>query len=143
MMNYLEVPKKIFLLVEDNSDDIAYILRAIHKSELNIFIQWVETGEEAIDYLLGIGKYVNRKAYPLPSAIISDNNLSGITGIELLECIRKQQNLKNIPFTLMSHSILDIDINQVTYLGATYYAKGISIDEYIKILSILNDATGF
>jgi CheY-like chemotaxis protein len=127
----------IFLLVEDNPDDLGYIFRDLNKSQLNIFLQWLETGEEAMDYLQGIGPYKNRKSYPLPDVIISDNNLPSLSGIELLEWVKQQENFKHIPFLIMSHSSLEIDVKQATQLGATYYTKSTSIDDYISILKNL------
>lgn len=96
-MTNIELPV-LFLLVEDNTNNLALIFRAIAKAKLNIMIQYVESAEKAIDYLLGIGQYDNRKRYPLPDAILLDKNSSVMDEIKLLKWLKKQPSLKDIPF---------------------------------------------
>jgi CheY-like chemotaxis protein len=136
MSSRFELPI-VCLLVEDNSVDLGYIFRAISKAKLNLLIQWVENGIEAMYYLIGFGQYANRKCYPLPDAIVSDNNLPDMSGTELLQWVRQQENVKDIPFLIVGHSNLETDIKETTDLGATYYAKSTFIDDYILMLKNL------
>ncbi|KAF3886667.1 MULTISPECIES: response regulator [Nostocales] len=132
-MTNIELPV-LFLLVEDNTNNLALIFRAIAKAKLNIMIQYVESAEKAIDYLLGIGQYDNRKRYPLPDAILLDKNSSVMDEIKLLKWLKKQPSLKDIPFLIMSHSDLIQSRETATSLGATYITKSTSVEDYISIL---------
>src|ERR1700759_1212656 len=57
------------LLVEDDLNDIFLVKRAFKKVNLNNPLQIVTDGVEAVQYLIGEGKYADRKTYPLPDLI--------------------------------------------------------------------------
>jgi two-component system response regulator len=60
--------KKIVLLVEDNDDDVALSLRAFKKSNFPHEVVVARDGQEAYDYLFGVG--LDGESAPLPSLIL-------------------------------------------------------------------------
>ena len=63
------------LLVEDDEHDIFFMERAMVKANLDPPIHVATNGQDAIDYLRGVGKYPDRATYPLPGCIFLDLKL--------------------------------------------------------------------
>jgi len=63
-------------------------------------------GQDAIDYLMGNGPYVDRAAYPLPHCIFLDLKLPFIDGFEILEWrgLGHQPTLAHISVFILSSS---------------------------------------
>src|SRR5688572_24573705 len=62
----------VILLAEDNDDDVAQLRRAFLKAGIDLPLQVVPNGEEAIAYLTGEGRFSNRAEYPLPDLFLLD-----------------------------------------------------------------------
>ena len=62
----------VFLLVEDNENDILLIRRAFSVAQVVNPLVLVRNGEEAMAYFMGIGAYKNRSEFPLPSLVLLD-----------------------------------------------------------------------
>ena len=101
--------KNHILLVEDNPDDILLTKMAIEEINTNgrTQIHVVEDGEEALRFLRREGKY---KHSPRPRLILLDLNLPKVPGIEVLEQIKQDPHLKNIPVTVLTTSTYEEDI---------------------------------
>ncbi|HLS27767.1 MAG TPA: response regulator, partial [Opitutales bacterium] len=89
-------PSKPFLVVEDEENDVFFLQRTIRKANVENPIQVVNTGDEAIEYLAGRGKYQDREKFPLPSLVFLDLHLAGRLGLEVLTWLRKQPHLDAI-----------------------------------------------
>lgn len=125
----------LVLLVEDNLQDRFFITRTAIKLNLNISFQIVIDGQKAIHYLAGKEEYADRNSYPLPEAILSNNKMPFVTGIELLKWVKGQPDLEHIPFVMMSDSQLPEDVDKAKSLGVTFYfAKPTNIEGYEQIL---------
>src|SRR5204863_5781610 len=74
----------VILLVDDREDDIILITHALAKAEVHNPIFAVRSGNEAVAYLHGTGKYQNRDAYPLPDIMLLDLKMPGIDGFEVI-----------------------------------------------------------
>src|SRR5437763_1889408 len=85
---------RVILLVEDLEDDILLVRRAFAAAKLQIPLQIVRDGEEAIAYLMGIGKYAQRDEFPLPDLILLDLKMPKMDGMEVLRWIRSHPHLK-------------------------------------------------
>lgn len=114
-------PDSTILLVEDNPDDIFFMRRALKAAEITNPLQVAETGEEAIAYLAGEGKYSDRAAHPLPCLIFLDLKLPGKTGLEVLEWLRGQTNHHNLIVLALTTSREPRDISEAYRLGANAY----------------------
>jgi CheY-like chemotaxis protein len=109
------------LLVEDDLNDIFLVKRAFKRANLPTPLQVVTDGEEAVQYLIGEGKYTDRRAYPMPHLIVMDIKMPRKTGLEVLEWIKKDGFLKRIPVIIVSSSDQASDINRAYELGANAY----------------------
>ena len=63
------------LLVEDNPSDVDLTIRAFQRSRIANEIVVAEDGQEALDYLRGMGKWAGRDVSELPALTLLDLKL--------------------------------------------------------------------
>lgn len=127
------------LLVEDNSMDIELTLDAFHEAKLLNTIYVVKSGLEALDYLLGNGKYSDRQEYPLPNLVLLDLKLPGIDGFEVLEKIKATPVLKRLPVVILTSSKEEGDRALSYDRGAnSYLVKPVSFEGFLGIVREIN-----
>ena len=80
----------VILLVEDRTDDVELVRRGLLKAKVFNPLQVVSDGEEALAYLDGVGKYADRKLYPLPDIILLDLKMPKMDGFEVLREVREE-----------------------------------------------------
>ena len=78
---------KPILLVEDREDDVLFFKSALMHAHLENPIHVVHSGQEALDYLHGHGKFP-RLRFPFPSIMMLDLRLPDILGFEVLQRAR-------------------------------------------------------
>lgn len=128
----------LFLLVEDNEDDVILIRRAFQKAKILNPLQLVRNGEQAIAYLSGFGRYANRTEYPLPSLVLLDLKMPGIDGFDVLRWIRQQHVFSDLRVIILTSSDLMRDVNLAYQLGAnSFLIKPIDFERFVEISQAL------
>jgi CheY-like chemotaxis protein len=118
------------LLAEDNDDDVFLLKRAFQSAEIQNPLYVAHDGQEAIDYLSGVGNFANRTEYPLPSLVILDLKMPKRTGMEVLQWVRSQPVLHCLPVIMLSSSTHRHDIERAYRLGANaFVAKPTSTED--------------
>lgn len=126
------------LLVEDNPNDAELISRAIRKQSVANPLYVVEDGAEALDFIFGRGKFDGRDISRQPKVILLDLKLPKVSGLEVLEAIKKEESTKTIPVVIVTSSQEDPDIKTAYALGAnSYVVKPVSSDDFIDAMSKL------
>lgn len=135
MMNNLTSLSPI-LLVEDDRGDQILAKRAFAEAKITNKIYTVETGEEALDFLLRRGEFQDPSAAPRPGIVILDLNLPKLTGHEVLRQIRSSPSISNIPVIMLTTSRVEQDMNESYALGAnSYISKPIEVPEFLRAIS--------
>jgi CheY-like chemotaxis protein len=116
------------LLVEDDDGHARLIERNLRKVSLINPIDRVADGQEAIDYLTNQGRYTDRRQYPHPKLILLDINLPRLDGIEVLERIKGDPNLRALPVIMLTSTDTQAEIDRCYRAGASgYVAKPVNI----------------
>jgi len=112
---------RTILLVEDDANDVYFMKRAVQDAEIHDSLQIAPDGQEAVNYLGGLGQYADRQRFPIPCLVLLDLKLPRVMGFEVLKWIRQQPALKTIIVIVLTSSDLGPDIDLAYRLGANSY----------------------
>ncbi len=127
--------KPRILLVEDNPGDIRLTQEALKESQMEIHLDVVSDGEQAIDFLTRKGKYAEAAR---PHIILLDLNLPKKNGIEVLKEVKANESLKKIPIIVLTTSDADHDITKAYSLHANcYILKPVDFDDFAKVIKLV------
>src|ERR1051325_182367 len=109
------------LIAEDDDNDLFFLQRAFQTANVNNPLRFVRDGEEAIEYLSGIGTYADRIKFPFPYLFLLDLKMPRKTGMEVLEWLSEQPELRCLPVVVFSSSANRKDIERAYQLGANAF----------------------
>ncbi len=125
------------LMVEDNPADVRLTVEAFKDAKVLNHLNVVHDGEEAMEYLRRRGKYADA---PRPDLILLDLNLPKMDGREVLEEIKKDQDLKRIPVVVLTTSDDERDILKAYDLHVNaYVTKPVALDQFVRIVEAVDD----
>ncbi|HEC05647.1 MAG TPA: response regulator [Thiolapillus brandeum] len=125
--------QKTLLLVEDNPDDEALTLRALHKHNIANKIIVARDGQEALDYLFGKGDFADRDTAQLPQVILLDLKLPKVDGLEVLQQLRSNPQTRAVPVVILTSSNEEQDLIRSYELGAnSYVRKPVDFEQFIE-----------
>lgn len=110
------------LVAEDNEDHQFFIRRALEEIEgLTVDIAVVHNGAEALDYLYGRAGHEGSRR---PHLVLLDLRMPQVTGLGVLEQMKRDPDLRAIPVTVFSSSDRPEDIaSTYDHGGNTYVVK--------------------
>ncbi len=74
----------VILIADDDAEDRMLLKEALEENRLKNTMQFVENGEELMDYLHNRGKYTDKDLYTTPGLILLDLNFPKKDGREAL-----------------------------------------------------------
>ena len=109
------------LLVEDNADDVALMLRVFTRAGVLGHHEIVVTrdGAQALDFLFG----PDAEAHPLPKVILLDLKMPRVDGLEVLRRVRAEPRTRLTPVVVLTSSDEASDVRQSYHLGANSYVR--------------------
>jgi CheY-like chemotaxis protein len=121
------------LLVEDNEGDVLLTQEAFENAKVSNKISVVRDGQEAINFLNKEGIYANENE---PDFLLLDINLPKINGIEVLQFIKEDINLRHIPVIMLSTSCADKDImSSYEHHANCYITKPLNVENLFNVIS--------
>lgn len=127
------------LIVEDNPSDHLLIREAFKFIGVTDPIQIVSSGNEAIAYMKGDGKFSDRTTYAYPTFIVTDLKMPDGDGFTVLEFLKRNPEWAIIPTVVLSSSTDLDDIKKSYMLGASsYHLKQHNFEAYCKQLEIFH-----
>jgi CheY-like chemotaxis protein len=122
------------LLVEDDPRDVELTLTALDEYNLANEVVVTRDGESALNYLYCRGEFSTR-SNDNPSVMLLDLKLPKIDGLEVLQRIRSDENLKLIPVVVLTSSHEQKDIMRSYKLGVTaYVVKPVDFHEFVNAI---------
>ena len=103
------------LLVDDNDDDVFLITEAFAACEQTCTLTSVQDGYEALDYLRNQPPFSD--AAP-PDIVLLDINMPRLDGFGVLEALRQDDQLADLPVVILSTSEQHSDHDRALKLGA-------------------------
>jgi CheY-like chemotaxis protein len=125
------------LLVEDNPNDVELIIGSLKGFNLANTIDVAYDGVEALEYLRYKGKFKGRKP-GFPAVILLDIKMPRMDGIEVLQAIRKDPELKLIPIVMLTSSQEDMDLVASYTLGVNaYVVKPVDFNQFTEAVKTI------
>lgn len=128
---------KPILLAEDNPKDLELTLLALEKTQLANEVHVVRDGAEALDYLHRRGAHAQRPSGN-PAVLLLDLKLPKLDGLQVLERVKSDPDLKSIPVVMLTGSQEEGDVVRSYKLGVNaYVVKPIAFNDFIKAIQEL------
>jgi len=125
------------LLVDDNPADIDLTRDVLGKCKWHFHVTAVNDGTEAMSFLRHQGKYGDA---PTPDLIVLDLNLPRKDGREVLEEVKADPGLANVPVVIFTTSQASSDISRCYQMGANcYLRKPGNLAEFVAIVQSMAD----
>ncbi len=128
------------LIVDDSENDLLLMRRAFKKAEFDLPYQTVTGGEQAIAYLCGEGEFSDREQHPIPTVLLLDLNMPGVSGFEVLRWVRDNPGFHRLCVIILSASMRKEDVETSFDLGANaFLVKPADLLELIDLMKKLRD----
>jgi CheY-like chemotaxis protein len=125
------------LLVEDDPGDVLMTQEAFEEHKVRNKLTVVSDGSEALAYLRREGQFAGAVR---PDLILLDLNLPKRDGREVLEEIKKDDDLGRIPVVVLTTSSADEDILRSYQLHANaYVTKPVDFERFIAVIRQIDE----
>lgn len=118
------------LLVDDDLSDIHLVEEAFKSITTSYQIHVATDGIEALSFLRKEGKYKN---VPEPNLVLLDLNMPRKNGYEVLQEVKKDNDLKHIPIIILSTSNREV-MEAYTSHANSYLKKPIDYDKLVDMV---------
>jgi CheY-like chemotaxis protein len=126
------------LMADDDADDRRLTQEALEEGRLINEVKFVDNGEELMDYLRHQGKFAPPAEAPRPGLILLDLNMPRKDGRAVLQEIKSDPDLRQIPVVVLTTSKADEDVYKSYDLGVnSYIVKPVTFEALVDILQTL------
>ncbi len=120
--------EKVILSVEDDNASFQLLDIGFREAGGDLRLYRVTDGRHALDFLRRFGPYASA---PKPDLVLLNLNLPRVSGFDVLEAIRDDPSIQDIPAVVFSSSSLDRDKARCLALGArAFMSKPMDWDEF-------------
>ncbi|WP_246859196.1 response regulator [Spirosoma sp. KCTC 42546] len=125
------------LIADDDTDDRLFMDKALRQSGYTQNVQFVEDGEELMEYLRREGRY-NEDNAPWPNLLILDLNMPRKNGFQALNEIKDDPKLRRLPVVVMTTSSADEDVLKTYNLGVnSFVTKPFNFNRLVEMVGAL------
>lgn len=128
---------KPILLVEDDTRDLELTLVALERSQLANEVVVVRDGAQALDYLRREGSFSGRPEGN-PAVVLLDLKLPKVNGLEVLQTVRADPQLRSMPVVMLTSSQEESDVLRSYELGVNaYVVKPVEFRQFVAAIADL------
>lgn len=121
-------PLYTILLVEDDLADAGLVKIALRRGRHEVDLHHARNATEAFAFLRRVGEHRDR---PRPDLLLLDLNLPGRSGLEILDELKNDPDLRVIPVVVLSTSDAERDVIRSYHLGAnSFITKPMDSDDF-------------
>ncbi|MGA2060585.1 MAG: response regulator [Thermoguttaceae bacterium] len=125
------------LLIEDNPGDVDLTKEALQDAKVRNRLNVVDDGAKAVDFLYKRGEYADA---PRPDIILLDLNLPKKDGRQVLEEIKADPQLAEIPVVILTTSQAEEDIIRSYQLHANcYITKPVDFKQFMHVVKSIEE----
>ena len=125
------------LLVEDDPGDVLMTREAFEEHKVRNHLSVVSDGVDALAFVRREGEFVNA---PRPDLILLDLNLPRRDGREVLQEIKADPELRDIPVVVLTTSAAESDVLSSYRLHANaYVTKPVDFERFISVVKQIDD----
>lgn len=129
------------LIADDDTDDCLITMEAWEETGLGNELRFVQDGDALIDYLYHRKQFANYETSPRPGLILLDLSMPKKNGMEVLEEIKSDQALKDIPVIVLSTSQAPREASEAYAQGAYgFVTKPSTFHEYLQVMRDVRQA---
>lgn len=122
----------VILVVDDNPADVMLMGEALAECAANVTMHATSDGHEALRFLRCEQEHARA---PRPSLVLLDINMPRIDGFEVLQAVRADRDLAELPVIMFTTSHADTDLRRSRELGASaYLIKPLGYAEYLLLM---------
>ena len=127
-------------MVDDELNDQQMLALALETAGITNPLRTVSSGNEAIRYLKGEGKYSDRSLYPYPGILMTDLKMPQGNGFSVLDYLQKNPEFRIVPTLVWSASADHDDICKAYLMGAhAYLQKPTGFNDLVRLLKSFHD----
>jgi CheY-like chemotaxis protein len=136
-VNYKQ--KKFAILIANDDEDTRFLVaEALREVRYSVRSEFVENGEQVLDYLYRRGQYAGIGNWHRPDLILLDLNMPRLDGREALSAIRADPDLQQIPVVILTTSHRSGDISLCYRLGAnSFISKPVTFEGLVEVMKTL------
>ena len=128
---------KHILLVDDSPRDTELAIDALRQNHLANEIIALHNGAEALDYLYRRGPFADRPNGN-PAVVLLDMKMPKVDGLEVLQQMKNDPQLKMIPVVMLTSSREDQDLKKCYQLGVNaYIVKPVQFHEFVEAVKLV------
>ncbi|MBI2779808.1 MAG: response regulator [Gammaproteobacteria bacterium] len=128
----MKITNKPILLVEDDQVDVMTVMRALKEIHVTNPVVNLENGEETLNYL-------RDPKSEKPCIILLDLNMPIMNGIEFLQVVKHDDQLKRIPVVVLTTSEEQQDkVNSFNLGVAGYMAKPVDYRQFVEVMRTID-----
>ena len=115
-------------IIDDSPTDIELTTIALESTGREVSVRSATDGKSALALL--------RNRLGVPTLILLDLKMPGMSGIEVLREIRNDDHLRELPVVVVTSSALESDKTEAIAAGANdYVQKPLALDQFSKALA--------
>lgn len=128
----MKIACKSILLVEDDQVDVMTVKRALKEIRVTNPVVNQENGEEAL-------KFLRNPDNANPCIILLDLNMPIMNGIEFLQVVKRDAQLRRIPVVVLTTSDEQQDkVNSFDLGVAGYMAKPVDYRQFVEVMRTID-----
>jgi CheY-like chemotaxis protein len=126
------------LMADDDEDDRRAVAKAWKASRAANPIEFVNDGEQLMDYLHRRGEFAGLGASTRPGLILLDLNMPKKDGREALREIKADPELRQIPVIVLTTSKAEEDVYRTYDLGAnSFITKPVTFTSLVELIQVI------